>query len=303
MSKPKQIIPEKVIGFKAPPQKSKWAYIDCQVYALGIGFSRDQMKVEDHYYTSELKDDDFRVFPTNATTICSGSEVFNMIIDCPGMPEFNPMALLHGEQETYLYKPLKVNQDYISEVELTDVADKKKGALLTSTCTSWECDESGKKGDKACMGKFKVFIRGIGGFGFPGKDKGPGYGVPKTAPTKTMTQKTDPNQAIVYRLAGDFNPLHIDPDMAAMGGFDKPILHGLCFYGISAKLLVEGLCAGDETQLKSISARFTSHVFPGETLQCKMWVNGTKVAFETSTVERGLAVAQGVAELQAQPKL
>merc|ERR1711935_578572 len=138
MSKPKQVVPDQVIGFKTAPQKTKFNYINCQVYALGIGFSRDPMNVEDHYYTSELKDDEFKVFPTNSTTICDGSQIFNLIMDCPGMPEFNPMALLHGEQECFFYKPLKVGQDYITEVELTDVADKKKGALLTCSATSWE---------------------------------------------------------------------------------------------------------------------------------------------------------------------
>lgn len=91
--------------------------------------------------------------------------------------------------------------------------------------------------------------------------------------------------------------------MASMGGFDKPILHGLCFYGISAKLVVQGLCGGDETLLKSISGRFTSHVFPGETLEVKMWQSGTKVLFETSTTERKLTVCQGFAEISEKPKL
>merc|ERR1711976_941821 len=187
------------------------------------------------------------------------------------------MALLHGEQECTFFKSLKVDQEYVSEVELTDVADKKKGALLTSTATTWEIDENGKKGDKACQGKFKVFIRGIGGFGFPGKDKAVGWAKPKAAPTKVLEQKTDPNQAIVYRLAGDYNPLHIDPDMAAMGGFDKPILHGLCFFGITAKLVVQGLCDGDDTRLAEFNGRFTSHVFPGETIKTQMWLNGSQV--------------------------
>jgi len=173
---------------------------------------------------------------------------------------------------------------------------------LSVTGTSYEVNENGGKGLKVVDGTSKIFIKGLGGFGFSGKTKTVPWVKPTTAPTKVLSQQTYPNQAILYRLAGDFNPLHIDPDMASMGGFDKPILHGLCFYGVSAKLVVDGVCKGDDSMLKEFNARFTSHVFPGETLETKMWLNGSKVLFETITKERGLVVCQGTAVLKTLPK-
>jgi len=303
MEKPKQVVPEKVIGYNAGSETSEFSFRDCIIYAFGIGFSRDPMNLDDLYYTNEHKDDEFKVFPTNCTTIANGSKFLESMLECPGLPEFNPMNLLHGEQECHFYKPLRVGQKYQNEAHLSDVADKKKGALLESTGISYEINEDGKKGEIACKNISRVFIRQIGGFGFPGKNKATAWVKPKSQPNKVAIQKTDPNQAIVYRLAGDFNPLHIDPDMAAMGGFDKPILHGLCFFGVSAKLVVENICGGNQDLLKSIKTRFTGHVFPGETLEISMWVDGTNVIFETKTVERGLPVVQGSVVLTAVPKL
>jgi acyl dehydratase len=125
----------------------------------------------------------------------------------------------------------------------------------------------------------KIFIRGIGGFGDKGilKDELPVP--PKRQPDHVAETRTEPNQAILYRLCGDLNPLHIDPDMAAMGKFDKPILHGLGFYGFTARTIFEKYCGGDVKNFKSFNARFTSHVFPGETLIVEMFKEGDKVYF------------------------
>ena len=303
MEKPKQVIVEKVIGYSAGSEITEFTFTQCIIYAFGIGFSRDPMNLDHLFYTNEHKDDEFKVFPTNVTCIVNGSKVLTSMLECPGIPEFNPMDVLHGEQECHFQKPLKVGQKYHSETILSDVADKNSGALFEGTETTREIDENGKIGDLACKSISRVFIRKIGGFGFPGKNKTVGWKKPSTKPNQVASQKTDPNQAIIYRLAGHYNPLHIDPDMAAMGGFEKPILHGLCSYGVSAKLIVENLCGGNEELLKTHKARFTSYVFPGETLETSMWVDGTKVTFETKTIERGLPVIQGTAILSAQPKL
>lgn len=303
MSKPSQVIPEKAIGYQVGTQQRKYEYIDCITYALGIGFNRDPTNEDHLFYTNELKDDEFKVFPTCANTIGKFSDALTGLINCPGMPDFNPMMLLHGEQDTILHKKIRVGQNYVTESVMSDIADKKKGAVITISNKSFEADDNGKKGEIAFENIGKIFIRGIGGFGFPGKNKSKPFIKPKGAATKTLSQKTEPNDAFIYRLAGDFNPLHIDPNMAAMGGFDKPILHGLCFYGVTAKLLIENLCGGDETQLKAISGRFTSHVFPGETIVVNAWVSGNHVIFESSTKERGLTVIQGEATLAVAPKL
>jgi len=146
-----------------------------------------------------------------------------------------------------------------------------------------------------------LFLRGLGGFGFKGRTSSVPLKVPERIADKIVEDQTVPNQAIFYRLAGDTNPLHIDPNMAQMGGFDKPILHGLCFYGIASKLIVKAFCEGDANRLKSVQARFTSHVFPGETIQLSGWKEGNKIIFTAKTTEREKEVIQGVAELNETP--
>lgn len=117
--------------------------------------------------------------------------------------------------------------------------------------------------------------------------------VPSSPADLTCSQKTEPDAAILYRLSGDFNPLHIDPDMAAMGNFPKPILHGLCTYGMVSKLFIQQVCQGDQSRFKSMHSRFTSHVFPGETLLVSFWKTGNTYVFNATTQERGLQVIIG----------
>jgi len=105
----------------------------------------------------------------------------------------------------------------------------------------------------------------------------------------------------LYRLAGDINPLHADPNMAAMGGFDKPILHGLCTYGMGAKAIISSFCDYDVLRFKNYHGRFTSHVFPGETIRYSMWKNGNQVILSGSTVERGLECIVASCELLETP--
>ena len=183
------------------------------------------------------------------------------------------------------------------------MADKGKGALVTVMIKTYEENEDGSLGELCLICYASLFVRGIGGFGYKGKYPQNPIVIPKEKPTKTSSQVTSPNQAIIYRLAGDRNPLHVDPDMAAVAGFDKPILHGLCFYGISAKQIIQQFAGGDHTQLKNIRARFTAHVFPGETLEFSFWVAGNLITFEGKTKERGDVVIVGDALLNAGPKL
>lgn len=149
-----------------------------------------------------------------------------------------------------------------------------------------------------------LFIRGIGGFGAKGTYNNPIPNAPKgLAPIKTTHEVTDANQAFVYRLCGDRNPLHVDPAMSSMGGFKVPILHGLCTYGTTARAVYESFFKGDASQLQTITGRFTSHVFPGETLIVDMWKDGNTIIFNTRTKERGLVVLKGYASIKGQGKM
>jgi len=150
-------------------------------------------------------------------------------------------------------------------------------------------DQSGKP---IAINEFTIFIRGIGGYG---GDRGPqpeDFSPPKSAPNVVHTEKTLENQALYYRLSsGDYNPLHADPSMAAMGNFEKPILHGMCTYGYAARAVLKHFCGNDTTKFKGIQARMTKHVFPGETLQTEMWqVSPTKIIFQVKSLERNAIV-------------
>jgi acyl dehydratase len=299
MSKPEKVVVDKVINYPIKEVESEFTSKDSIIYSLGIGFSKDPMNEEDLKYTYELNQD-FTVFPTVGATFLLIDKVFIPLTECPGMPKFNPMMLLHGEHKMEFFKPVQPNVKLVTTGKISDVADKGKGAFVTFEITTYEIDDAGKR-VPLLVNHMGLFIRGLGGFGFKGNSNTTMPKIPERVADKIVEDKTVPNQAIFYRLAGDTNPLHIDPNMAAMGGFDKPILHGLCSYGISSKLVVQAFCEGDVNRLKSIQARFTSHVFPGETLVLSGWKDGNKVIFSAKTAERGKEVIQGVAELNDTP--
>lgn len=218
------------------------------------------------------------------------------------MPKFNPMMLLHGEQRMEFFKPLVPDQQLVSTGKIANIADKGKGALVTFEISTYEKKEDGTK-DLLFINSISLFIRGLGGFGFKGRPAEVLPKIPTTTPTKILEQPTKPDQAFIYRLSGDYNPLHVDPNMAAMGGFDKPILHGLCSYGVIAKLIVEHYCNNDPTLVQVHHARFTSHVFPGETLVVSTWKEGNKVIFSAATKERKKEAVVGQIILKEGPKL
>ena len=146
-----------------------------------------------------------------------------------------------------------------------------------------------------------TFLRGDGGFGRNlGTAPASLPGVPDRAPDETLILTTAKNQALIYRLSGDYNPLHIDPEVAAAGGFKAPILHGLCTYGFAGRAILAGLCAGDPSRLKRLDVRFTTPVFPGETLETQIWRTGEGTAsFRTRVVERDLlALNNGYVEFK-----
>lgn len=296
--RPAKVVPSQVRGYKLKDAVIEYTEIQTILYALGIGVSRDPMNLSELNFTYE-RAEEFKVIPTFGVTVGGADVVFEGLMSCPGLPEFNPMMLLHGEHKLELLQPFPRRQRVLVTSEITDVADKVKGALVTITCTVLD-----EKKVPICRNHMKLFIRGIGGFGDKGLTQENIPTAPKDPAHKTTTDVTTPNQAILYRLAGDLNPLHISPDMAALGNFDRPILHGLCFFGIAGRAVLKEFCADDVTKFKSISARFTSHVFPGETLVTEMWQNSQGIIFQQKTVERGKICSQGFVELlTSSPKL
>ncbi|KAI8145263.1 hypothetical protein BJV82DRAFT_655938 [Fennellomyces sp. T-0311] len=259
------------------------------LYALGVGCKRTDLQ-----YVYE-NDENFAVLPTFGVipsfTIMSGLPFGDIL------PNFNPMMLLHGEQYLELKKPIPTSGTLKSEARIVEITDKGKGASVVVGVTS--TDESG---EVVFENQFTLFIRGSGNFGGPkkGADRGAATAAnvpPSRKPDAVITEKTSEDQAALYRLSGDYNPLHIDPSMSAMGGFDVPILHGLCSFGISAKHVLKTFGNNDPTIFKNIKARFAKHVFPGETLETSMWREGNKVIFQTRVVERNeIAISAAAVE-------
>lgn len=203
--------------------------------------------------------------------------------------------LLHGEQYLEIRKwPIPTSGKLISHGRLVDVIDKGNAAIVVTGTTT----KDATTGEDVFYNEFSVFIRGSGGFGgaSSGTDRGAAtasHKVPSRNPDAVVEEKTTEDQAALYRLNGDRNPLHIDPEFSKVGGFKLPILHGLCTFGISGKHLY--LKFGP---FKNIKVRFVGVVIPGQTLRTEMWKDGGRVVFQTKVVETGkLCIAGSAAEL------
>lgn len=260
------------------------------LYALGVGAKRGDLR-----FVYE-NDENFGVLPTFG--VIPSFAAMNSVPFGDFLPSFNPMMLLHGEQFLSLKKPIPTSGEFKSKAKVIDILDKGKGASVVLGVTT--TDESG---EVLFENEFTLFIRGLGGFGGPkkGSDRGAATATnapPNRKPDAVVQEKTSEDQAALYRLSGDFNPLHIDPSMSAMGGFDVPILHGLCSFGISGKHVLKAFGNNDPANFKNIKARFAKHVFPGETLETQMWKEGNKVIFQTRVVERDvIAISNAAVEL------
>lgn len=213
------------------------------------------------------------------------------------VPNFSPMMLLHGEQYLEIRKfPIPTEAKLVSYPKLIEVIDKGNAGIVVTGSTT----KDAKTGEDVFYNESTVFIRGSGGFGGAkkGGDRGAAttiHKAPQRAPDAVITEKTTEEQAALYRLSGDRNPLHIDPEFSKVGGFKTPILHGLCFFGISGKHIVQQF-----GMIKNIKVRFAGTVLPGQTLKTEMWKEGNKVIFQTTVVETGkLCIAAAGGELAA----
>jgi acyl dehydratase len=198
--------------------------------------------------------------------------------------EFNMAMLVHGEQGIELLGEIPTSGSVTTTGEITAIYDKGKGAVVELSSQS----VLKSSGEPLFRSRFQAYIRGEGGWGGERGPSGPKNPPPDRDPDQSTTYITSSDQALLYRLSGDRNPLHSDPDFAKMAGFDTPILHGLCTYGFTGRALLHTLCDGDPARFKSMDGRFSSPVFPGESLTVNMWVDGGECTFQTT--------ASGIAE-------
>lgn len=262
-----------VVGQPLPPQELSYSKRDVMLYALGIGAgeSRDDLKF---VYEKELE-----VFPLFGVTVPFSALIG--FLQLKGV-NINPAMLLHGEQYLEIKQhPLPTKGKLLSKSRVKSLYDKGKGAFVELEATTE--DEDGRP---LFYNVYGLYIRGEGGFGGE-KGPDPGNFPPEREPDKTAQQKTLVQQALLYRLSGDYNPIHSDPAFAAKGGFDRPILHGLCTLGFAARAVLKAFCDNDPSRFKAIQVRFSRHVFPGETIVTEMWQeSGDKIIFRSKTAER-----------------
>jgi len=236
------------------------------LYNLGIG-----AQAEDLAFVYENVQKGMKVFPSFATIVAGSGLLF------PKGTDF--VRLLHGEQLIRLYVPFKPNGTINTKAVIEHIYDKGKAAVIHTKISGYT-----PEGEHIFDTKYVFFVVGSGGFdGDPGPKTEPINPPEGVEPDFSNSYQTSTNQAAFYRLNGDFNPLHIDPNFAKMAGQPKPILHGLCTYGIATRAIVNGLCNGDVSRFKEFSARFKGVVFPGETLTTEGWKDNGQYIIQVKT--------------------
>ncbi|WP_173911305.1 peroxisomal multifunctional enzyme type 2 [Acinetobacter sp. Marseille-Q1618] len=264
---------------------------DLSLYALGIGAAQNPLDSSELAYVYELGSE-FQAFPTYGVMPQMNAmlEMAKQGVTLPGM-NYGFDRVLHGEQYTEIKRPLPPHAKLQHTFTLKSAYDKDPNAVVTFAISSK--DESG---EELIYNEMTAFVRGAGGWGGERGDSVEINVAPNREPDAVVEEKTDVNQTLLYRLSGDWNPLHADPAFAKAFGFDRPILHGLCTFGFSGRHVIKAFSNNDGRYFKSIKVRFAKSVYPGDTLVTKMWKESdTKIIFETWVKERNEIVIKNAA--------
>jgi acyl dehydratase len=279
----------KIINWPFAEVRHSYTVKDAILYALGIGFGHDPMDSLQLPFVFE--EADFCVVPTMAVVLAG-----------PGFwvrqreTGIDWQRILHGEQGLVLHRPLPPSGTVVARTRVSDILDKGagKGALIYLERTLRDV----ASGERLATLSATTFARGDGGFGGPSGPQPQPHQIPNRAPDVVCDLPTVAQSALIYRLSGDPNPLHVDPLVAAAAGFKAPILHGLCTFGVAGHALMRSFCDYDPGRLLGLKARFSSPVYPGETIRTQMWRDGELVSFRSSVVQRGVVVLNnGCAEI------
>src|SRR5262245_2970189 len=281
---------DRIMSFRIPEGEQHLTRRDTMLYALGVGLGADPCD------TNQLKfvyEKELEALPTMAIILGYAGNWHAQ------HPELGITAThtVHGEQGFRILKRLPVEGDLVGKMHVTGVFDKGegKGALIMTENAVHEK----KTGDVVCTLTSTTFARADGGFGGPSGPTKELHSVPETAPQFVCDLPTLPQAALIYRLSGDYNPLHADPAHAQKVGFKMPILHGRGTFGVAGHAILKTLCGYDPARFVSMEGRFSSPVYPGETIRTEMWKDGNVVSFKATVPARGVTVlTNGLAEVR-----
>ena len=274
----------RLVGKKYGPISFEYTWKDVVLYALSIGAQAEELP-----FVYENVKGGLRVFPSFSVVMG-----MDLLIDVFKDLEVDLSRFIHGEQAIKLYRPIPPEGKTLVEGEITHIYDKVKGALIV-----WRKKVMTQGGDLLAETESGVFYVGEGGFGGDPGPKAETLEPPKgTQPDFTVSHFIPENQAVLYRLNGDFNPLHIDPDFARRGGFPRPILHGLCTYGHAVRAILYKACDGDVGRFKEFNARLSGVVYPGDTLVTEGWRDkGSRYLIQSRT-DRGVILSHAYARIE-----
>ncbi|RWR92398.1 enoyl-CoA hydratase 2, peroxisomal [Cinnamomum micranthum f. kanehirae] len=328
--------PQLIISHQFPETTLTYTERDVALYALGVGAcTRDALDDKELKYVYHKDGESFiQVLPTFAALF--PFRLVSNIEQLPGL-QFDPRLLLHGQQYIEIYRPLPSSGSIRNKAEVAGLHDKGKATVLEIETTSYHKES----GEALCMNRSTIYLRGAGGFSkssplysyskYP-TNQVSRVNIPKYKPFAAYEECTHESQdtesencwclfltttglrsgtevlktmvqALLYRLSGDHNPLHSDPTIARIAGFSRPILHGLCTLGFAVRAIIKCLGSGDPTIVKSILGRFLLHVYPGETLITEMWLENSRVLYQTKVRERNRTVLSGYVVLNHIPSL
>ena len=268
-----------LVGATGDPVEFAWTHDDTMLYAVAVGAGQDDPLRELAFTTENTEGVAPQVLPTFANIITRGAHL--------DLGDYDPTRLVHAEQAFRLHAPLPPSGRATVTPRVTEVLDKGRAALVTTEATAVDTATAAPLTTTVQ----KLYLGGEGGFGGPRGTSEP-WSVPDRAPDHVLECRTARGQALLYRLTGDRNPLHADPAFAARGGFPAPILHGMCTYGFTGRLL-HALCDGDARRFRAMDGRFTKPVYPGDALTVEVWREGffrtlrrTDVVIDRGVVER-----------------